>query len=243
MTNRQPALLPCLVAGLLLTLPAFAAPTADELLQNWVKAIGGRAALEKITSRTASGSIEITTAGITADFAFKAKAPSQRLTEVVVANFGTVREGYDGKVAWSVNPATGPTDKSGKELARIKREATFNRELQFKNLYSKLEVTGSTKIQDRDVWLLKATTAENDVESFAFDAKTGLLIRQQATVEGPNGLMDTEVMLEDYREVDGIKVPFLIRMVAPPEMTFQIRFKEFRHNQSIPDSEFKRPAN
>jgi hypothetical protein len=220
-----------------------AAPTPDQLLQKWIESIGGRAALEKITTRTASGTLEMPALGINADFVYKAKAPALRLTEVTVPNFGVVREGYDGKLAWTINPAMGNTEKSGKELARAKREAVFHRELDFKKLFPKLEVTGSTQVKGQEAWILKATTADDDVETFTFDAKSGLLLRQQATVETPNGTVQTDAYIEDYREVDGLKVAHFVRMVSPPEMAFELKFKEYVHNKAIPDSEFQRPAN
>jgi hypothetical protein len=229
------------LATLLLPLTLAAAPTPDEVINKWIEASGGRAALEKITTRTATGSIEITAMGLSTDLTYVAKTPNKRLSEVTVPGFGKVREGCNGEIAWSDNPGVGVSNKSGKDLARARREAVFQRELEFKKQFAKLETTGSTTVGSRKAWLLKATPTEGDPETHAFDAETGLLLRSETSIDTPNGPATAQIVFEDYRKVDGIQHPFLIRLTQPEAMAFQLRFKEVLHNQPVPDSTFEPP--
>jgi len=231
-----------LAATACFTFSTHAAPSAEQIVEKWIDAVGGEAALEKIQSREAKGSIEITALGLSADMVYLGKAPNQRLIEFTFAGFGKAREGYDGQTAWAANPGAPITAKTGKDLARAQREATFHQELNFTKLYPKLAVEGSATVGDRQAWILKATTAEGEEETHYFDKATGLLVRKDLTVDSPAGRVKAEIILEDYRKVDGISIAHTVRMLEPASVAFIMRFSEVHQNQPIPDSRFKQPT-
>src|SRR6188768_620958 len=84
-----------------------ALPTVDQVIEKWVAALGGRAAMEKHTSRVAKGAIEIPGAPITGTLEVSEKAPNKALSVFDIQNMGLVREGFDGTVGWDDDPTTG----------------------------------------------------------------------------------------------------------------------------------------
>src|SRR6188472_1451047 len=102
-----------------------ALPTVDQVLDKHLAAMGGQAAFDKITSRTAKATIEIPDMGMTGSMTIMEKAPNKSLVVIEIAQM-TVREGTDGVVAWDENPQTGLREKSGIELAEYKRGSMFN---------------------------------------------------------------------------------------------------------------------
>src|SRR5437870_13266315 len=72
--------------------PAAKLPTVDQVLDKYVQAIGGKAAVEKATTRVAKGSFEIPAFGATGTAEIYAKAPNKAATIVTVAGYGTVQE-------------------------------------------------------------------------------------------------------------------------------------------------------
>jgi hypothetical protein len=240
MKNHQ--LLIALAATACVIATTHAAPSAEQILDKWVDAVGGRAALEKIQSREAKGTIEMTALGLSADVIYLGKAPNKRLVEFTFAGFGRAREGYDGQTAWAANPGAPIVAKTGKELARAQREATFHPELNFTELYPKTAVSGSATVGDRRAWILKATTAEGDEEIHYFDKTTGRLIRKDLAVDSPEGRVKAEIVLEDFRKVDGINVAHTVRMLEPASVAFVMHFSTIRHNLPIPDSRFTQPT-
>ena len=48
---------------------------------------------------------------------------------------------------------------------------------------------------------------------------------------------DSNLKLEDYREIDGIKVPFVLRSEGPVRVV--TRLTEIKHNVPIEDTKFK----
>ncbi len=241
-----------LLTLLLLLTPALAprlhsaappSPPVDAILQAWIKGSGGQSALEKIRSRIINGTIEVAALGATGSFEERAKAPDKRVARTELTGLGTLREGFDGRIAWSSMPGMGLTDKTGTELARAKRDATFLRELRFKELYERLEAKGTDRVGDQLALILEATPKEGGLDRFFFNAKSGLLLRQESTVLTATGDVQVEVLYEDYRQVDAVMIPHRVRLTKPAEIAFTIRVSEVRQNIDIPDREFAKPAN
>src|SRR5215213_3535856 len=103
-------------------------PTAQEVLDKYVKAIGGRDAILKIKSWKSSGTVELAPMGVKGTVETISAAPGRSLTRMNLAGLGEFVEGFDGTIAWSVNPIQGNREKSGTELAQTKLTSIFNRE-------------------------------------------------------------------------------------------------------------------
>jgi len=214
-------------------------PTIDQVLDKYVEALGGKAAIQKATSRVAKGTFELPEMGASGTLTIYAKAPNKTLVVVDVPGFGIIKQAFDGTIAWEDNPQSGLTEKSGAGLATAKRDATFYRELELKGLY-KWEIKGKQKVGDQDALMLVATPDQGAVETWYFDATTGLLARVDAERESPQGTALIQSSFKDYRDVEGVKTPFRIEQ-ALPGMTIITKLDEVKQNVDIPDSQFAKP--
>ena len=217
--------------------------TVDTILERYVQAVGGKEALAKITSRTTQGTFSfekgLNLSGETESYA---KSPNKILINVTLPGMGLIQEGYDGSVAWTKDSTSGLRDRKGLELEGARLDAEFNRELKLQQLYPKMELKGTQNIGGRDAYLLIATPAQGQPEKLYFDAQTGLLVRldrQRLTAQGD--MVPTEIYYEDYRDADGIKVPFQERQVLP-EVTVVIKYNTIKHNVVIDDTKFTKPS-
>jgi len=220
--------------------PAVKMPTAQEVLAKYVQAIGGRVNYEKTKSRMTKGSVEIPAAGIKGTFENYAAAPGKLLNKVTLPGIGDIIEGFDGTTAWSINPIQGNRDKQGEELAQSRLTYNFYRDINLDKLYPKMEVKGMEKLGDKDVYVLVGTPENLPSETFYFDAKSGLLLRQDSTVVSPEGKIPTKTFLEDVREVDGVKIPFKIRSILP-QFEIIITASEVKNNVTVEDAMFTKP--
>lgn len=216
-------------------------PTASQVLDRYIEATGGRAALEKLKSRVMKGTVEVTALGASGQFEVRAMAPNRQVSKIEFGGFGILREGYDGTNAWTAVPGMGVRLKSGGELARTQRTMGFPRELRIAESYARLEVKGPAKVGAADAWLVEGSPKEGKPDRFYFDQKSGLLLREESTVESAVGEMIFQIDLDDYRVVDGVKVPFSIRIPQPAEMGFHVKIAEVKHNGEVSESEFSRP--
>lgn len=232
-----------LVASTSFTLAAEPAtpPTAQAILDRYIEASGGRAALEKLKTRVSKGKMEVTTMGLSGAMEVKAKIPNKQLSSVELAGFGAVREGFDGAVSWAEAPGVGLREKGGAELARDQRTKVFPRELKLKEVYERMEAKGAAKVGGADAWVIEAAPKGGKADRLYFDQKSGLLIREESSVDTGLGEMTFQIDFSDYREVDGVKVPFLVKIPKPETMGFQIKLDEVKHNVEIGDAEFSKP--
>jgi len=221
-------------------------PTVDQILDKYVQAIGGEAALGKLTTRVTKGTLEELVRGITGSIEVYAQAPN-KLALISRAQTKTglafdIAHGFDGASGWSLNVAgAGFRELSGKELAAEKRDAEFYSETKLKELYPRMTLKGKMKVGAREAYVIEATPAEGDPEKWYFDAQTGLLVRVDSVQERSEGVrIPVAAYLKDYREVDGIKLPFTRRQFMPGSKVI-IRYNEVKHNVPIEEAKFSRP--
>ena len=215
-------------------------PTVDQVLDKYITAIGGRAAIEKLTSRVSKGTVEIPDASISGTIEVSEKAPDKSLTVISLQGM-VMREGADATGAWQDDPTMGVQDKKGDELASAKRESTFNSEIKMKEIYKTLAVTGKETVGGKPVYVILATPAEGTPTRFYFDTDSGLLVKLHSTHDAPQGPVDVDVLLEDYRDVTGVKMPFTVRQVTSM-FTMIVHMTDIKHNVAIDDAIFKKPG-
>lgn len=149
---------PALIAfSLTLTSLTYAAdaPTVDSILAKHIEAIGGKEALEKLHSRHVQFKVESDTTGNSEGEVF-AQVPDRQRSHVELGTAGVIDEGFDGTVAWAKNPWQGLRLKTGDELAKVKRDAQFHRELRYKSLYPDLAYKATEKVGDEEAWVLES---------------------------------------------------------------------------------------
>ncbi len=158
---------------------------------------------------------------------------------------GIIDEGFDGTVAWVKNPWQGLRVKTGDELAKVKRDARFNRELNLKKVYPDLAYKGIEKVGDDEAWLLESKPTASSKEKFWFSTKTALLVRQESQYEGPEGPVNISTFPQDYRTFDGLKYPGAMKMKfsnAGQTFEFTLKFLGVKHNVELDSAKFAKPA-
>jgi len=234
-------LLAGLTAAVAQNTPQAALPSADQVLDKYVKAIGGKAALEKLTSRVSKGTFEMDQLPGPAAEEIYAKAPNKQYMVTDLSSFGQARRGFNGAVGWEDNPQTGMRDITGSELAAMKRDSDFYMAIKLRELYPKMTVKGKESVNGHDAYVVEAIPPEGAAVTMYFDADSGLLVRTVRETEGPNGKTTLDVTLDDYRAVDGIKLPFVMHFTLG-EFAFVIKLSEVKHNVPIDDAKFDKPA-
>ena len=213
------------------------------ILDDYVRALGGAEAIRKLHSRVAKGTVELTALGAKGTVEAYHEAPNKLVVMMHLPGLGTIQEGFDGSVGWSQDPFTGVREQSGAELVESRRDADFYRDLDLSKGYTRMELKGTEKVAGRDAHVVEAAPpgAGRKPDRMYFDAATKLLVRLDTVTNSPQGAIPVEAYIEEYRAVDGVKVPFAVRQaVAGSDIV--IRFEEVTHNVSIDDAKFAKPA-
>jgi hypothetical protein len=222
--------------------PAQRLPTVDQVLDKYIEASGGRAAWQKLNSRLSKGTVQVPAMNLSGTVEMWQKAPNRIFVTVTVGG-AVFSQGFDGTVGWSNDPQNGLREQTDGELAETKRDADFYHLLDFQQLYAKVSVTGTETIGQHAVCVVEATPPEGgDADKAYFDSQTGLLLRAITQHHNPDGSVEPfQEDFENYRAVDGVKVPFTIHQ-SNSQAAFTITIDEMRHNLEIDDSRFAKPT-
>ena len=218
------------------------APAVDQILDKYVTAIGGKTALEKVTSRVSTGTIDLTEQGLTLPVELYSKAPNKRLVVVDAGEYGKFQQGFDGTVAWGSNQ-NGIMEMTGGDLANSRRNSVFQSALELRKTYPTMTLLPDEKVGDQSARVILAEPGDGAKVWLYFDATSGLLIRAKTERDSAQegGRTNFDLRLEDYREFDGMKLPFVFRQTSPTQ-SYIIRLSEVKHNVPIEDSKFAKPS-
>lgn len=210
-------------------------PTVDAVLAKYVAAIGGQAAQRRITSRVSKGRVDVPGVSFGGKLEVYAKAPNKSLTVMDVEPAGLLKQGFDGRVGWS----RGSDAADGIARAALV-DADFYREIKLKEQYTRLRLLGKVKEGFREVYLVEAMPRSGAAENLYFDVQSGLLVRRDLPRKSSKGPVRAEVYYNDWRDIDGVKVPFRIMQVLQ-DTRFVITLEDVKQNVPVDDAIFLRP--
>jgi photosynthetic reaction center cytochrome c subunit len=214
-------------------------PTADAILDHYVAAIGGAAALERLKTRTVKGAL-VTESGHTYTLEIVQKAPNLGLATATSPKGNVSRDGFDGTTAWNAEGSS-VFPMHGLEEARIARDAQFFADADVKKRLPRRFVEGKESVSGEETYVVRAGGPGDASERLSFSASTGLLLRREVLTKTPLGRYREETDYSDYRDVDGVKLPFTVaRMEVNTRYTE--KYSEIRHNVPVDESSFRMPV-
>lgn len=225
------------------------AQTADEVIEKHLAAIGGRAALAKVTSRAMTGTIALSTpvGELSGPVAIMNQAPNKSRTLIkldlsaVGAGEMTVDQRFDGTAGIVMDSMQGNRDISGDQLETM-RNATFPSPfLDYKERGTTLELGAKEQVGGRDAFVLTAKPKTGPAVRQYFDAETYLPLRVVSKIDVPQlGTVEQSTDFSDFRDVDGVKIPFSIRSSSAAQ-SFTITLTKVEHNSKIDEALFSKP--
>lgn len=245
---RHLAFMTLLTAGVL---SASAAParvqTADDIIEKHIAAVGGRAALGKLTSRQSTGTAVLTVQGqdISGPYESSAKAPNKsrvviKLDTIPLGGPGemVIDQRFDGVNGIAINSMQGDTPITGAQLDNMRNGAFPSPFLTYKERGVTLEVLPREKVGDKEMIVVQLTPKAGSVAKLYFDPATFLIVRTAAKVSSPE-LGDFEQVVEflDYRTVDGVKVAFQTVNNTPMQRVVT-KLDKVVHNVTLDDAMF-----
>ena len=199
-------------------------PPAQQVLDRYVEAIGGRAAVARHKQRRVVAEMNMPAMGLTMTIETVSASPNKMLTKVEAPGMGNMSSGYDGTVAWSSNPMQGPRVLDGSELQEQIRQADFDASLDWAKSY-RMETVGEKTVAGRPCWNLKMThtVTAMDVHN-CFDKESGLLVQTSMKTQSAMGEMQIDATMSEYKDFDGIKMATRVATsVGGQEMTTVIK--------------------
>lgn len=208
--------------------PFKSTPQADAVMERYIKAVGGREALARLTSRISTGICKYPFQSLSGKIVIYEQAPDKRSMEIEIPNLGVTKIVFDGQRGWMQDSLMGFYEYSEPMLTALRRDFDFYKITKYRELYSEMSYKGMIDSSQGRVEILEVATPDGARDELHFDAQTGLLVYGDGA------------QLGDYRQVGDVKIPFLIVvLLAGQEMRIQLQ--QVSHNVPISADAFAEP--
>jgi photosynthetic reaction center cytochrome c subunit len=218
-------------------------PSVREVLGRYVLALGGQEALDRVKSRILktvrldggnSGSVTM----------IFQKGPGRVLRSRESPGY-SLWVGSNGTHAWaedSLKSYWGLLNTF--EQHAILRDAEMYQGSRLESQYSSVKVKAAEKLRDEDTYVVSGTSPEGTSEDFYFSVETGLLLGRHIEEQTVFGGFQVRADFEDYREIGGVKMPFVVKWSSPggawgTRTSFKVL--DVQQNENIPDEKFEGP--
>ena len=232
--------------------PAAPLPATEEVFAKYAQALGGNAAIGKVTSVVHKGMVEmlvpappappgtppVPPAMGTVPAEFDRKIPGKQVVSIQFPGRPANMVGYDGAIGWHGTPLR---EDTGGELGLLKDLAEFPPAFKFRDDHTKVQVDAMEKIDGHDAYRVVGVRPDGSaVDRLYFDAQTGLLLRSYTTMQSVIGAFPEETNYDDYRDVTGVKIPYTVRVVSA-EGNRTYKWAQVDANAPVDDSKFTKP--
>jgi len=217
-----------------------AIPGGDALVDGHVKAAGGRAAFDKLTTRVSKARIDVSGANVSMAVTTWAARPNRTRTIVESDLLGRIERGFDGAVGWELSTTSGPRLLEGKELDDAVRDNVFDGLASWRDWVAKAETQGPATVDGKPAWKVVVTPKRGSAQTYYFDQATALVAEIETIVRTAAGDVPVETYVSDYRNVGGVLLPHRLRQVAAGR-ELVTTFDSITHNAEVPAGQFDLP--
>jgi hypothetical protein len=215
-------------------------PTVQQVFDKYAAAVGSPDAVAKFQTQVVKGTMTASQ-GRTQSYEVTIKAPDKYLLVTEGAQGGRTMQALNGATGWVVNPRA-RREFSPAELANARRSAELLGLVKF-HPAATMRVVGRRKVGERDAIVVVDRPSEGVQRRYFFDAETGLLVRVLTLTDAILNQIPEQIDFEDYHDVDGVKIPFTVRISAIDTFNSQTRtVTEVKHGVPVEDTLFVMPA-
>jgi hypothetical protein len=217
-------------------------PTLDQVFDNFVKALGGQANLDKVTSYHATGkSLLFGEVGAGNPAEIFAKSNGETAT-FVHQQEGDVVRAYNNKTAWWQIPltVTPQYELHSTLLDGARFDAAMAFPWKIRSFFTNWRVSYPQSVNGSDVYVIQGNLPDGFIGTLYFDQKTGLLKRYIRYATTMVGRIPTQVDYDDYRPVNGVMMPFKYSYAWVSERD-DWTFDNYQFNTPIDESKFGQP--
>ena len=219
--------------------PVFSKPlpeglTAETVVKNYVKAIGGEENLRKVNSTLVNAEVTIPGAPFKPQAIIKQMSPNKFSMELVAEGMGTLmKQNFDGE--------SGYMEQQGRKVPMD--DATLSSRKSTKGLFEELfmeptslNLESLTTIDGTDAYKIVVTNDDKSSIRY-YDAKTGYLVRTEETNEAQGQSVTTITDYSNYKEVDGVMMPYTMKVTTGPQ-SFVFETTDAKINEGVTAEDF-----
>ncbi len=173
------------------------------------------------------------------------KRPDKAYMEVLLADGQIIKQAYNGVSGWMLASwmnAVEPVELVGPDLKTIKDMGNIDGDLyNWKEKGHKLILAGRQEVAGKPAYQLTLTKADGDIDEMYIDVNSYLLSKMIRKTSINNSEVEVEVYYDDYRNIDGVLLPFKIEQRFNSQQGMEVNIKEIKFNIEVDDKIFDKP--
>ncbi|WP_421946038.1 M16 family metallopeptidase [Pedobacter sp.] len=214
------------------------AKSAQEVIGNYVKAIGGEAALKKVTALQQTGEMDMQ--GNKLAVAFKKMNPNMSSMEISMMGQTAMKQTFNGTSGYQMQMGK-KADMTAEEIAEAKADKGIFNQLYYGTDGSKLEAAGTAKVGKADAYKIVVTSASGKKKTEYYDTTSGLLLKEESTTTKDGNEITQSTEYTDYKKVGDVLFPHAMTQsvqTARGGQEFNIVIKEVKINPALQAADF-----
>ena len=211
-------------------------PNADQILDKYLAAVGGAEALMKIKTRIEKGTIDAM--GTQSPIEVYSEAPDKRIS-IFHMQGGSSVTAFNGEVGWLSIPG-GFHRMTAPEREGAKIDAELHFPARVREMYKEFKVKPGVELNGQETYVVSAAAPGRPPLQLYFEQKTGLLLRMVRYTVTPLGKNPAQIDYADYRETDGVKIPYRWTL-SRPNGAFTIKVEQVKQNVPVDQKLFVPP--
>ena len=213
-------------------------PSGEQLIDKYVHAAGGAAAIDKVTSRVMKGTIDFGGKSLPIDI--YSKDPDKRISFTHMIEGDSVTA-FNGREGWLGTPGHPVRAMHGSDLDGASIDADLHLATHLKPMFSEMRRRGAEKIGDHEAYVMVGRREGKPPIRLYFDKQSGLLVRLVRFGDTALGLLPTQIDYADYRDTNGVKIPYRWTL-ARPSGRFTIQVSDVKQNIPVDEAKFAPPV-
>jgi hypothetical protein len=219
---------------------AVALPSTKDLLERYIAAVGGADAATRFATTVMQARDE-RSEGRRGEVTISLKGVDRFRVDLRLASQPAIAQGFAGAAGW-VTVGGKSQSLPAADLARLRRQAARYMPLKIVDSADTLRVDRVESIRGRETYAAIVVVDPNIIRTYFFDVASGLLLRESVTTATRFLPLQEQVDYDDYRRVDGIMWPFLVRQSTDaPYDTSTKTFTSITHGVPLEDAWFVIP--
>ncbi|WP_231460334.1 MULTISPECIES: pitrilysin family protein [unclassified Pedobacter] len=212
--------------------------SAQDIIGSYIKAIGGEAALKKVTSLQQSGEMDMQ--GNKLAVSFKKMNPNMSSMEISMMGQTAMKQTFNGTSGYQMQMGK-KAEMTTEEIAEAKADKGIFNQLYYGTDGSKLEAAGTAKVGKADAYKLIVTSAAGKKKTEYYDTTSGLLLKEESTTSKDGNEITQSTEYADYKKVGDVLYPHTMMQsvqTARGGQEFNISIKEIKVNPALQAADF-----
>ncbi|PRY14880.1 putative Zn-dependent peptidase [Pontibacter ummariensis] len=211
--------------------------TAEQVIADYIKAIGGKANIEKLKDITVTSNATIQ--GMPLTVVQQQKGNDKFAVQVLMNNNPIQRVVINGDKGKMEAPMQGVNKEITKEeLAAQKLETNLFAALLYDKLGIKTQLTGMEKVDGKDAYVVEVSLPNGQKATHYFAKDSGLRLKEVNNLQSPQGVITQTKSYSNYKEVNGVKLPYVTETTVGPQV-IKAEVQNVEVNKGLADDTFK----